>query len=548
MLIDKDVDRLADLQKRVDELEATESRYRQKEKAIRESERRYRALIGSMTDIIFTMDRDWNFTFLSPEFEGITGYSVQDLIWHPLTEVIAPEYAKELLDDLSSGVFDEIGMCQETVLIHSDSSRIPIELTALPIADVNGQLTGVILCAVRDLTKRKRREEEFLRSQKLESIGLLAGGIAHDFNNMLTTILGNISLVKMYIESDEAVSKVFEKLAESEEACIQARNLTQQLLTFSTHIEPIKKVICIAELLRDSARLALSGSNVSCEFSIPDDLVLVEADEGQMNQIANNLVVNAKQAMPEGGTVRISVENVTIDPESIFPLNPGAYIKISVEDNGVGIPEQNLQRIFDPYFTTKHKSSGLGLATSYSIVKKHDGHITVESLVGVGTTLHIYLPAYTEEFPAKVEITKEEAKPKPSLSKKRILVMDDEDSIRLVICEILNRIGHEVVVASNGIDAVELYKEAKEMGRPYDVVILDLTIPLSPGGKEAIQKLKAIDPEVKAIASSGYSKHAVMVNFEEYGFKGAIAKPYKVEDLIDVLYKVITGNRHLRES
>jgi PAS domain S-box-containing protein len=534
-------DELASLRLRIAELESLRASQKQIAEAIRENERRYRALVRSMTDVIFTVDENWNFTFLSPEFKEITGYNVEDLIWHPFVEILAPECAEAFLDNFGYGTHDKVDVYHEIKVIHRDGSEVPVELSTTPILDVGGQPTGIILGAVRDLTERKRIEEEFIRTQKFESIGVLAGGIAHDFNNILTVILANVSLAKIHLESGEPKDNTIEILTKTEEASMQAKNLTQQLLGFSRYAEPVKEVISIAGVLKDSADLALSGSKSKCELSIPDDLWLVEADEGQISQVINNIIINADQAMPEGGVVSLCAENVKVGLEDDLPLEDGKYVKISIEDQGVGIPEENLQRIFDPYFTTKRKHSGLGLTTSYFIVKKHEGHIVAESQVGNGTAFNIYLPAASEKSLSKSELLKEEVKAKPDIGKKRLLVMDDDASIRLISSQILSKVGHEVDTAMDGTEAVSLYEEAKVSGRSYDAVILDLTVPGGAGGEEVMQKLKEIDPKVKVIATSGYSKHRIATDFRKYGFKGFVAKPYRIEDLLNALYDVVMG-------
>ena len=387
--------------------------------------------------------------------------------------------------------------------------------------------------------ERKHLEEERLRVQKLESIVILAGGIAHDFNNVLTSILGNISLAEMYLRDEDSIDKISERLKEAKKASIKAKDLTQQLLTFSRGGAPIKKLISIGDIVRESASFTLRNSKVKCEFSIPDDLWLVEVDEGQMSPVISNLTINADQAMPDGGVIKVRAENVNLDEKYGLPLRPGAYVNISIEDQGVGIPKEHLQRIFNPYFTTKEKSSGLGLSTSYSIIKNHHGHIVVESQVEVGSTFHIYIPACPEKTLVK---DKEE---KLSMGKGRILVMDDEEMIRETASEMLRSIGYEATTAVDGTEAIELYKRAKESSCPFDLVIMDLTIPGGMGGKKAIQKLIEIDPDIKAIVSSGYSNDSIMANFEKYGFSGVIAKPYRLNELSEVLNDVMMGESKL---
>jgi two-component system cell cycle sensor histidine kinase/response regulator CckA len=422
----------------------------------------------------------------------------------------------------------------ETIAIRKNGTEFPALMSWRLTTDAEGRPTGIISVA-RDITERKWMEAEV---QKLESIGVLAGGIAHDFNNILTGILGSISLASMHVETGRAKDKVIERLAGAERACMQAKDLTQQLLTFSRGGLPIKKMASIGELLKDSVTFALRGSNVRCEFSIPDDLWLAEIDEGQMNQVIGNLVINADQAMASGGIVEVRAENMTVKAEYGLPVKEGEYVKISIEDHGIGIPEDDLPKIFDPYFTTKKRGSGLGLSTSYFIVRNHDGHITAESQVGIGTTVHIYLPA----SPEGTLVVEEKEEGKPIMAVGRILVMDDEELVREVASDMLTNIGYEVVTAADGAEAISLYKEAMESGNPFDAVIIDLTIPGGMGGKETIQKLIEMDPEAKAIVSSGYSNHAMMADFEKYGFKGVIAKPYKARELSEILHTVIAGS------
>ena len=383
-----------------------------------------------------------------------------------------------------------------------------------------------------DITQRRRMEEELLKVQKLESVGVLAGGIAHDFNNILTAVLGSISLARMYDDPGEKD----ESLSEAESACLQARDLTQQLLTFSRGGAPIRKTTSIAELLRDSAIFALRGSNVRRDFIMPEDLWPVEIHQGQMSQVINNIVINADQAMPDGGIVRICGENVAIGADSDLPLQAGAYIRVSIDDDGVGIPQEYLGQVFDPYFTTKQGGSGLGLAAAYSIVKKHDGHIVAESEVGVGTAFRIYLPASPQEAPR----VKEEGKVRPITAGGRALVMDDEENVRDTTSQMLSRIGYETTTAADGAEALALYGEAMESGNPFDAVILDLTVRGGMGGRAAIGKLIALDPTVKAIVSSGYSHDPIMADFREYGFRDVLAKPYNMEDLSRTLHRMMT--------
>ncbi len=396
----------------------------------------------------------------------------------------------------------------------------------------HGRLLGFWL-AKRDITERQALRDETLRAQKMESIGILAGGIAHDFNNILSAILGNINLARMWTDSEQ---KPYKRLVEAEKGALRAKDLTTQLLTFAKGGIPVKKICDLKVLVKESSTFALMGSNVGLRFSVPDDLWLVEVDEGQISQVIHNIVINAGQAMPDGGQVEVVAENVVVNPESGLPLSDGKYVKICVTDHGIGIPERFLSRVFDPYFTTKQKGSGLGLATAYSIVKSHQGSVSVESEISSGSTFFVYLPASDKCIAAQTA-------PQEKLlqGEGRILVMDDEEQVRSVAGEMLLHMGYEVELVQDGKTAVELYRKAMSEGRPFDAVIMDLTVPGGMGGKEAIKELLSVDPDIKAIVSSGYSTDPVMALPDEYGFKGVVSKPYYATDLYEVLQKVL-GN------
>jgi PAS domain S-box-containing protein len=405
-------------------------------------------------------------------------------------------------------------------------------VTSSPILDEHGAFSGIVHSA-KDVTEKRRMEEELLKSQKIESVGILAGGIAHDFNNILTAIMGNVSLSKMLVEETD---KVFHRLDEAERACLRAKDLTYQLLTFSKGGAPIKKVVSLNELIRDSATFALMGSNVLCEFETAEDLWDAEVDEGQISQVVNNLMINACQAMPGGGMVRITTANTSIGEFSEVPVKPGPYVRLTVEDGGVGIAPEDIGKIFDPYFTTKEQGNGLGLTTAYSIVKRHGGHITLRSDLGVGTTFYIHLPAVGKEVATR------KMQEDSIHGKGKVLVMDDEEIIRDVAGQMLSFLGYEAEFAKDGTEAVELYESTRKSGTPFDAVIMDLTIPGGMGGRDAIKELMNIDPQVKAIASSGYFTDPIMSDFREFGFKNVIAKPYKLKELGEVLNSVLASN------
>jgi len=293
----------------------------------------------------------------------------------------------------------------------------------------------------------------------------------------------------------------------------------------------VKKTVNIAELLRESATFALRGSAARLELSLPDDLWSVEVDEGQMNQVIHNVVINADEAMPAGGVLKIGAVNSEIKEVSALPLPEGKYTRIDIEDTGIGISQEHLKRIYEPYFTTKKKGSGLGLSTVYSIIKNHGGYIIAESVQNQGTTFHIYLPA--SKKPVKVK--KEKTRRNPTRAGGMILVMDDEEIIRKMLNNILSLAGYKAELTSDGAEALEKYAQAMEAGKPFDAVIMDLTIPGGMGGKEAVKKLLEIDPDARVIVSSGYATDSIMSEHKKYGFSAVITKPYSVKQLEETL-------------
>jgi CheY-like chemotaxis protein len=374
-------------------------------------------------------------------------------------------------------------------------------------------------------------EEELFKAQKLESLGILAGGIAHDFNNILTAIVGQIGVSRMHLRPGDVLEK---HLEEVEKAALKAKGLTQQILTFAKGGAPIKNALSLKRLVSDSAGLSLSGTNIIYSLTAGDQLWSVDADESQIGQAINNLIINACQAMPGGGTIQIGLENSEVQAGGTLPLKQGRYVKLTVTDHGVGIPQEHLAKVFDPYFTTKDKGTGLGLAVSYSIIRNHGGHILVESESGVGTTFTVYLPA-SDRNAADAQHAQDHL----VRGSGRVLVMDDEEMVRLVTGEILGALGYEVEFACDGGEAIEHYRNAKERGQPFDAVIMDLTIAGGMGGKDTIRKLLEYDPDAKAIVSSGYSNDPIMANFQEHGFRDVIVKPYKTIDLSRVLHAMI---------
>ncbi len=391
-----------------------------------------------------------------------------------------------------------------------------------------------------DITDQRLFEDERLKTQKLESIGTLAGGIAHDFNNLLQGIFGFISMAKLTLDQKE---KSLDMLTQAEKALHQSVNLTSQLLTFSKGGKPVKKVFALRPLIENSVAFALSGSRIKYEIAMDGNPRTVEADEGQIGQVIQNIVLNAAQAMPLGGMIRVSVRNMPA--AAIVPPADlqGNLVEISIRDQGMGIPADNLTRIFDPYYTTKEKGSGLGLATAYSIIKNHEGLVRIQSEVGKGTTVFIYLPLTSSE----VEEPIGSASP-ATIRKGRILIMDDEEMIREVAGELLTALGHDVAVAETGESALAAYWAAREASLPFDAVILDLTIRGGMGGMETLQKLIELDPDVNAIVSSGYSDDAALSNYRKQGFRSFLKKPYNIEDLRRTLNSVLNDSLNSRKK
>ena len=412
--------------------------------------------------------------------------------------------------------------------MYEPSLKAYLQINYSPLLDENEKLLG-IMHIIRDLTEQKKMEEELLKIRKIESIRVLAGGIAHDYNNLLQGVLGNIQYVIHYGNLKETYK---ESLEDARSAGQQAADLTRQLLTFAKNDKPNRKsVVSVYKLLRKSSNFSLHGSKVNCKLLLPNDLWNVKVDKGQINQVINNLIINANQSMPFGGTIQISAKNTLVTEKDNIQLDNGKYIKISVEDKGYGIAEKIIDKIFDPYFTTKDKGQGLGLATCYIIIKNHEGLISVKSEIDVGSVFDIYLPASEEKLLPSYN-TEELL---PIEGKGKILLMDDDMYIRHLMERLLNKLGYEVELTKDGNETIKLYKKDYETNKTFDAVILDLTIPGGIGGQATIKKLVEINPEIKAIVISGYSNDDIMTNYKKYGFKDVVDKPFDPKRISEVI-------------
>ena len=505
------------------------------QEAFSEEKERLAVTLRSIGDGVITTDTEGFVTLINSVAERLTGWNPNEAIGKKLEQVfkIISSVTKEILPspvDRALRFGGPIELDSDTVLLTRDGSERMIADSAAPIKDERGDAIGVVL-VFRDITEKLRIEEELAKTEKLESLGILAGGIAHDFNNILTAIMGNISLAKMNLPEHTEVSEI---LTSAEDASARAQDLTHQLLTFARGGAPIKKTASIIPVIKEAAGFALHGSNIRCDFSFDDNLFPVEFDEAQISRVLSNLVINGHQAMPEGGVINISAANINAPLEDHPILREGNWVKITVKDQGIGIPPQYIDRIFDPFFTTKQKGSGLGLAISYSIVKKHGGHIEVESSDGAGSSFHIYLPASRQ----KIEESKIEDE-KPASGVGKILIMDDDEGVREVASITLSRLGYQVTTAGDGREAVGLYKNARESGQPFEAIIMDLTVPGGLGGKEALAILRQYDPNVKAIVSSGYNDDPIMADYGEFGFCGAVCKPYNAGQLGNILHEIL---------
>ncbi|MDR3630151.1 MAG: PAS domain S-box protein [Desulfocapsaceae bacterium] len=516
-------------------LARTGMRRKTAEEAVRERDEQLRAINSAAANAIIVIDNNRKILHWNPAAEKLFQYTQEEAMDKPITAIIAPPKHQSTFTKISKkfNLPDKDSRGSKIIELFGykkDGTEFPVEVSFSAFkSGEQWHTVGII----RDISARKKMEQEVLRAQKFESLGVLASGIAHDFNNLLTAIIGNINLVCQFTNpSDEN----YDLLKSADKAALRAKALSQQLLVFSKSGNPVRKTSSIAPLIRDSADFALHGSTVSCTIHTPEDLWLVDIDTGQISQVVQNLIINSKEAVSGSGTIEISCSNETaIDIPAFSAPVTGNFVKLQIRDTGCGIVKRDLPKIFDPYFTTKDYGSGLGLAIVYSILQKHDGHITVQSEPGQGTTFTLFLPASLDQH------LKKEEKGGEAISDRhyRIMVVDGEEMLLNIARRMLVHLGHECICVKNSIEAIEIYKHLWKTGTPVDGVIIDLTIPGGMGGKETAGAIYDINPEARIIVSSGYSHDPVMVDYDEYGFCAAIAKPFDISELKDTMDSVM---------
>jgi len=502
----------------------------------------YTGALELIRDALVIVDTAGRILFINRTGESLSGWRSYEAIGRPVTSILRIAHADthRLIEDPVKALLQEAQTPElrgKLLLLAKDETERAITDSGSAPRSRNGRTTAVYLIFRQSAEKCATAEDSnAILASHMEAIGALAGGIAHDFNNVLTAVVGNLSLVRMNPDLPE---KTRSRLEQAEKASLRAREISRQLLTFAKGGAPIRMTTKIEESIKATVTQALHECDVRCEFELADDLSPVAVDISQLNLALRNLVMHAAQSSAPQGAIELSTANIEVTRGMLVGVKPGRYVRISIRDFGQGIPAQQIPRIFEPYFITRRTGSGLGLATAHSIIRRHEGAITVESIIDKGTTFHVFLPASnvtSVEAPPKVE-------DRVHRGKGRILVMDDEADVRLVASDMLELMGYEVDVSPDGAHALQLYTTARRIGRPYAIVMFDLTIPAGMGGKEAIVKLREIDPGAVAIVSSGYSYDPVMASYKEFGFDAVVPKPYKPDELARVLNSLMAAKQ-----
>ncbi|MFA6092646.1 MAG: ATP-binding protein [Elusimicrobiota bacterium] len=500
------------------------------DRALNNTIRFQQMLIDAIPSPVFYKDADCVYLGGNKAFSRFLGLPLDQIIGKTVYE-IAPKDLAEKYDKADRALLNNPGVqTYEASVVYADGTRHAVVFNKATFTDADGKLAGMI-GVILDITKRKQAEEALANMQKLESLGTLAGGIAHDFNNILTAIMGNLSLLQCSMKDG---SEALEMIQEAQTACATAKGLSHQLLTFSKGGAPIVKVMDLRPILTQMAGLSTRGSNVRCVFDLGEIPLPVKIDKDQVSQVVQNLVLNAVQAMPQGGSISVRSSILSLGKEEFPPLKAGRYVRVRVEDQGIGIHPSHLSRVFEPYFTTKAAGRGLGLAMCYSIMTKHGGIISVESKLGTGSVFSLHFP----EADA-AELVPEDARPALTTGSGRVLIMDDEAPVAAVLKRMLEHLGYLADSVKDGKAALNAYKKALKTDKPYAAVIMDLTIPGGMGGMEAVKKLHALDPEAVAIVSSGYANDPVMSEYASHGFVGMLSKPYLLEDVSETVRRAI---------
>lgn len=515
------------------------------EQQLHESEQRLFSILQGSPIATFVLGKDHRVIYWNRAVEVLSKIKAEDVVgttdhWRAFYNTQRPCMADLLVDEDPDAIPEWYsGACTKSKLIaeaYEGMDFFPVlgekgkwlRFTAAVIRNSEGRLIGAVE-TLEDITEQKQAEAELIKIKKLESLGLLADGIAHDFGGLLSAILRNIFLAKISVPDEDNILE--QDLEIAEKASLQAKELTNRLITFSKGGNPFRKPTPLVPLLRETAQTTLHQTNITCRFDLPDDLWTVDIDDGQIRQVVLNLLNNAREAMPEGGDIIIRAENIGIVPDDKLPLKDGKYVKWSVIDHGIGIPKENLEKLFEPYFTTKQKSGstgiGLGLAMSYAIVKKHEGFINIKSEPRRGTTVDIYLPASrkTDTFASS------DVGPLAP-GRKRFLVMDHDAVMRDAAEIMLHFLGCDCDFAHNREEALRAFRAAMAANRPYTAVILDSSAP--DDAVSILHALQQMSPEVRAIVACG-DEHPLLVNFRKTGFSGAITRPYIMDDLREIL-------------